>query len=148
MSTVIEEIVIKKPRAPRMSKIVSKAVLLKQLSEQNLLQATPLLTGSEALKENSCADKLNETVLEVVKEVDPVKDVVKPVQISITSYKCQLCNTVFTSKTLYERHPRTIKHLTNVVKERDELNKTALISSASGSVAMPNAGGNKNTPSS
>ena len=127
MSTVIEEIVIKKPRAPRMSKIVSKAVLLKQISEQNLLQNVPL-----TIKTDNCADKLNETVLEVVKEVAPKsvveEDVVKPVQISITSYKCELCNTVFTSKTLYERHPRTIKHLTNVVKERDEQHKKNTLS--------------------
>ena len=151
MSELIKEInveeIVNKPKSskPRMSKIVSKAVLLKQISDSKLIVNTEIPT--QTLPPGACAELLpeiieNKSVEQIVKKLKKVKKVDKtsegtPLGITllsegtllgitslITSYKCDLCNTVFTSKVLYERHPRTIRHKTNLIKEFEAVNKT------------------------
>ena len=174
MSELIKEInveeIVNKPKSskPRMSKIVSKAVLLKQISDSKLIVNTEIPT--QTLPPGACAELLpeiieNKSVEQIVKKLKKVKKVDKtregtplgitslsplrsetplsetplsetplsegtPLGITllsrtslITSYKCDLCNTVFTSKVLYERHPRTIRHKTNLIKEFEAVNK-------------------------
>jgi len=145
MSELIKEInveeIVNKPKSskPRMSKIVSKAVLLKQISDSKLIVNTEIPT--QTLPPGACAELLpeiieNKSVEQIVKKLKKVKKVDKTSETPlsegtpllsrtslITSYKCDLCNTVFTSKVLYERHPRTIRHKTNLIKEFEAVNK-------------------------
>ena len=116
--------IIKKPRKPRMSSIVSKAVLLKQMSDSNIIQDVPL--GGATERESSpvidcpqlpIIDEVNipvvdkvlvddvpmETVLIIERKVDSVE--------TVDVYKCDLCDVKFKSKILYDRHPKTIRHV-------------------------------------
>lgn len=152
---IISEIVVsgtdvKKPRKPRMSKIVEKAVLLKQISDSKInvedtpqtIPTGPSSTGGDQVSElpvigetivphvspKSAKPKTvrviknDKTVLSgssALTQKEPAPIIVTGTVVSITSYKCDLCDTIFTSKTLFERHPRTIRHKMNEVKERD-----------------------------
>ena len=131
----IEEIIIeKKPRKPRMSKIVEKAILLKQLSESDLIptdaKAPPVGDDKVATRERKVkAVKILDTP--VVVEAKPVptrasasKKKLKPVPlvesvkahsttggtVSKPTFTCTLCDITFTSEILFNRHPQTIKH--------------------------------------
>ena len=134
--------IVKKPKPstkPRMSKIVSKAVLLKQISDSKIIvdhviiDPPPQAVASADVK-ITIIEETTEQVLKPqsvktavarktkVREIVPLSGTpssVVPIDslVSITSYKCDLCNTVFTSRILYERHPRTIRHKTNLIKE-------------------------------
>ena len=165
MSDLIKEInveeIVKKPKSskPRMSKIVSKAVLLKQISDSKLIPTPTLPPGacSETVAQapggsdlrtdeiavtgtayaGGTSETLRPTPKKIVsKKVKKVVEIITPsvscvvgegtplgITVLITSYKCDLCNTVFTSKVLYERHPRTIRHKTNLIKEFEAVNK-------------------------
>jgi hypothetical protein len=136
--------IVKKPKTstkPRMSKIVSKAVLLKQISDSKIIVDHVIIdpppqavasadvkitiieeTTEQVLKPQSvktCSVARKTKVREIVPLSGTTPPSVVPIDslVSITSYKCDLCNTVFTSRILYERHPRTIRHKTNLIKE-------------------------------
>ena len=110
--------IIKKPRKPRMSSIVSKAVLLKQMSDSNIIQDVPL----ESIPVIDCPqlpiiDEVNIPVVETVLVDDVTMETVLIIERKIDSvetvdvYKCDLCDVKFKSKILYERHPKTIRHV-------------------------------------
>ena len=131
----LEEIV-KKPRTatakaggtkPRMSKIVTKAVLLKQISDSKIIGEPDIIEIRPSTSEDIIEEVFTPKPTKKIKAVPTV--VPSPVPpssdtISITSYKCDLCDTVFTSKVLYERHPRTIRHKTNLIKKFEAVNLT------------------------
>ena len=111
--------IVKKPRKPRMSTIVSKAVLLKQLSANNLISLPPmdepqsiLLPIDEVkqalpLKENvPLVLTIEKVELVIERKVDSTE--------TVDVYRCELCDVKFKSKTLYDRHPKTIKHVNNL----------------------------------
>ena len=120
----IDEIIIeKKPRKPRMSKIVEKAVLLKQLSDRDLVPnpvsvpsvvhtvvPTPVLEAVES--KNKVGTKRTKKIIPTLVVVEPVPTVSGA--ISKPTYTCELCNITFTSKTLFTRHPQTIRHKNKV----------------------------------
>ena len=104
--------IVKKTRKPRMSTIVSKAVLLKQLSANNLI-----VLPSEPLSV--------ETITSILLPIDEVKVLtIEKVELvierkvdsteTVDVYRCELCDVKFKSKTLYDRHPKTIKHVNNL----------------------------------
>jgi len=146
MSDLIKEInveeIVNKPKSskPRMSKIVSKAVLLKQISDSKLIPTPTLPPGAcaetvaqapegldprtdEIAPKKIVSKKVKKVRSKVVEIITPSVSCVVGETVLITSYKCDLCNTVFTSKVLYERHPRTIRHKTNLIKEFEAVNK-------------------------
>lgn len=138
--SIIDDIVVeKKTRKPRLSKIVDKAVLLKQLSDINLTSSDPIVPEIPKLVRKKSVKHVTPPITPPVSpvpvspvpvlhvseedttpcgttpcETTPCGTVVK------TVYRCELCSVAFTSKTLFERHPRTIKHKTNEVKARDD----------------------------
>lgn len=136
----LEEIV-KKPRTakPRMNKIVEKAVLLKQISDSKIICPMEVPSSGTIISCPSVSEDIIEEIFtpkpdktKAVKKVTTESGRSKqasgesstkilPVDgsdtISITSYKCDLCGIVFTSKVLYDRHPRTIRHKTNLIKK-------------------------------
>lgn len=145
--------IVKKPKPstkPRMSKIVSKAVLLKQISDSKIIvdhviiDPPPQAVASADVK-ITIIEETTEQVLKPqsvktcsvarktkVREIVPLSGTpssVVPIDslVSITSYKCDLCNTVFTSRILYERHPRTIRHKTNLIKEFESKKKDCVV---------------------
>ena len=146
--------IVKKPKPstkPRMSKIVSKAVLLKQISDSKIIvdhviiDPPPQAVASADVK-ITIIEETTEQVLKPqsvktavarktkVREIVPLSGTTPPSGscavdslVSITSYKCDLCNTVFTSRILYERHPRTIRHKTNLIKEFESKKKDCVV---------------------
>ena len=129
----LEEIV-KKPRTakaagtkPRISKIVAKAVLLKQISDSKIICEPDIIEIRPSVSK-ACDDIIEENFTpkptKKIKALPTVIPALPSDTISITSYKCDLCDTVFTSKVLYERHPRTIRHKTNLIKKFEAVNLT------------------------
>ena len=102
MNTLIEEIIKPKARKPKMSKIVQKAILLRELSQaSNDVGVVDCLEPVEVKKvETNVAPKC-------------CVGVVVPV-ITKKAYHCDLCDITFTSPTLFSRHPQTIRHLTKL----------------------------------
>ena len=105
--------IVKKPRKPRMSTIVSKAVLLKQLSANNLISLPPMdepqsiLLPIDEVKENvPLVLTIEKVELVIERKVDSTE--------TVDVYRCELCDVKFKSKTLYDRHPKTIKHVNNL----------------------------------
>lgn len=120
----IDEIIIeKKPRKQRMSKIVQKAVLLKQLSDRDLVPtAVPTAVPTVV---PTAVPTIVPTVVEAKRttKVKNIKNrVVEPVptgvcirgSTTVPTYTCELCNITFTSQTLFTRHPQTIRHKNKV----------------------------------
>ena len=89
-----------KKTKPRMSKVVEKAVLLKQLSDLNITPPTPRVC--EKVK------KVKTPVVETpVVEIPVVEEVCSRIQ---PTFICKECDITFTSQILFNRHPYTIKH--------------------------------------
>ena len=118
--------IIKKPRKPRMSSIVSKAVLLKQMSDSNIIQDVPL----ESIPVIDCPqlpiiDEVNIPVVEKVLVDDVPMETVLIIERKIDSvetvdvYKCDLCDVKFKSKILYDRHPKTIRHVDKLRRSKN-----------------------------
>jgi hypothetical protein len=137
------EAIVKKPRKPRMSSVVSKAVLLKQMSDADMLkenveivvEKTPVPVIDEILPPTSSAKQVKKSKKvvtpppspEIVDEhrhpvLDPLSSaeriVITPlsrpeVVVSEIVGECALCNCKFKSKVLFNRHPQTLKHKLN-----------------------------------
>ena len=105
--------IIKKPRKPRMSSIVSKAVLLKQMSDSNMIESIPVIDCPQL----PIIDEVNISVVEKVQVDDVPMETVVIIERKVDSvetvdvYKCDLCDVKFKSKILYDRHPKTIRHV-------------------------------------
>ena len=127
----IDEIIIeKKPRKQRMSKIVQKAVLLKQLSDRDLVPTLPhesvaVVPTAVPTVVPTAVPTVVPTVVEAKRKnnVKNIKSrVVEPVptgvcirgSTTVPTYTCELCNITFTSQTLFTRHPQTIRHKNKV----------------------------------
>jgi len=117
----IDEIIIeKKPRKQRMSKIVQKAVLLKQLSDRDLVPHT--LPPAVPTVVPTVVPTAVPTVVEAKRKNKGKNRVVEPVptgvcirgSTTVPTYTCELCNITFTSQTLFTRHPQTIRHKNKV----------------------------------
>ena len=104
--------IVKKPRKPRMSTIVSKAVLLKQLSAHNLisLPSEPLAVETTS----SILLPIDEVKVLTIEKVELVIERKVDSTETVDVYRCELCDVKFKSKTLYDRHPKTIKHVNNL----------------------------------
>ena len=130
--------IIKKPRKPRMSSIVSKAVLLKQMSDSNIIQDVPLGGANQPAsgeRESSpvmdcpqlpIIDEVNIPVVEKVLVDDVPMETVLIIERKIDSvetvdvYKCDLCDVKFKSKILYDRHPKTIRHVDKLRRSKNK----------------------------
>ena len=107
--SIVEIIKPKRAYKPRMSAVVSKAVLYKQLSEADLVPKIELpptaridtIIGVEALVSPAIGEQVVEQLQEAVISPKPVKVVVG---------RCSDCCIDFTSEFLFKRHLRTIKH--------------------------------------
>lgn len=109
------EPIVKKARKPRMSNIVSKAVLLKQMSDSNLE-----VESMHEVPTSSIPDlPIVSVPVEVpIVEVPPVE--VPPVEIrqkSIAIYRCELCDVNFKSDILFKRHPTTHRHISKLQRK-------------------------------
>lgn len=132
------EAIVKKPRKPRMSNVVSKAVLLKQMSDADILSSTSKEEKVEIVVEKTPVPLSRpEAVIDEIltptfsaKQVKKSKKVVTPppspeivlsrpeaVLDPLSSEKfvgeCALCNCKFKSAVLFTRHPNTLKHKLN-----------------------------------
>ena len=104
--SIVEIIKPKRAYKPRMSAVVSKAVLYKQLSEADLVPKIELppaaridtIVGVEAVVE---------AVIECLEEAQ-ISPNNKPVKIIVG--RCNDCCIDFTSELLFKRHLGTIKH--------------------------------------
>ena len=110
--------IVKKTRKPRMSTIVSKAVLLKQLSANNLivLPSEPLAVEDKSVEQTipSILLPIDEVKMLTVEKVELVIERKVDSTETVDVYRCELCDVKFKSKTLYDRHPKTIKHVNNL----------------------------------
>ena len=122
--------IVKKTRKPRMSTIVSKAVLLKQLSAHNLisLPSEPLAVEDKSVEQTirtvSAGGPSILLPIDEVKQNVPLVLTIEKVELvierkvdsteTVDVYRCELCDVKFKSKTLYDRHPKTIKHVNNL----------------------------------
>jgi len=119
-STFIDTLIINKNEKkktsskPRMSKIVEKAVILKQLSDLNLGQIS--LEKVEKIKkvksEPKCETPRVEPETPRVEPETPIASRIQP------TFICKECNITFTSEILFNRHPNTIKHRVALQKQR------------------------------
>ena len=113
--------IIKKPRKPRMSSIVSKAVLLKQMSDSNIIESSPVMDCPQL----PIIDEVNIPVVEKVLVDDVPMETVLIIERKIDSvetvdvYKCDLCDVKFKSKILYDRHPKTIRHVDKLRRSKN-----------------------------
>lgn len=113
--------IIKKPRKPRMSSIVSKAVLLKQMSDSNIIESSPVMdcpqlpiideVNIHVVEKVLVDDVPMETVLIIERKIDSVE--------TVDVYKCDLCDVKFKSKILYDRHPKTIRHVDKLRRSKN-----------------------------
>lgn len=95
-----------KKTKPRMSKVVEKAVLLKQLSDLNITPPTPRVCAKKG--EGEKVKKVKTPVVETpVVEIPVVEEVCSRIQ---PTFICKECDITFTSQILFNRHPYTIKH--------------------------------------
>ena len=112
-STFIDTLIINKNEKkktsskPRMSKIVEKAVILKQLSDLNLGQIS--LEKVEKIKKVKSEPKCE------TPRVEPETPIASRIQ---PTFICKECNITFTSEILFNRHPNTIKHRVALQKQR------------------------------
>ena len=110
--------IVKKTRKPRMSTIVSKAVLLKQLSANNLivLPSEPLSVEDKSVEQTipSILLPIDEVKVLTIEKVELVIERKVDSTETVDVYRCELCDVKFKSKTLYDRHPKTIKHVNNL----------------------------------
>ena len=129
---IINEI-IKKPRKPRMSSIVSKAVLLKQLSKTNLIVPKEEVDVCEWSLDLSCPPLIEKNNVEIInqfpipipnkkkelptpnkKEEEEKEDLVYPpnevVKEVLFVGRCDICDVDFKSIILFNRHTGTIRH--------------------------------------
>ena len=104
--------IVKKPRKPRMSTIVSKAVLLKQLSANNLIVLPSEPLSVETIP--SILLPIDEVKVLTIEKVELVIERKVDSTETVDVYRCELCDVKFKSKTLYDRHPKTIKHVNNL----------------------------------
>ena len=124
--------IVKKPRKPRMSSIVSKAVLLKQLSKTNLIvpkeeaQQVGEVAASGWSLDLSCPPLLEKNNVVVInqfpipiptpnkKEEEEKEDLVYPpnevVKEVLFVGRCDICDVDFKSIILFNRHTGTIRH--------------------------------------
>ena len=109
--SIVEIIKPKRAYKPRMSAVVSKAVLYKQLSEADLVPKIELpptnpvgridtIIGVEALVSPASGEQVVECLEEVV--------ISKPIKVVVG--RCSDCCIDFTSELLFKRHLGTIKH--------------------------------------
>jgi len=106
--SIVDIIKPKRAYKPRMSAVVSKAVLYKQLSEADLVPKIELpptaridtIIGVEALVSPASGEQVVECLEEVV--------ISKPIKVVVG--RCSDCCIDFTSELLFNRHLGTIKH--------------------------------------
>ena len=107
MSDPISIVDIIKPKRvykPRMSAVVSKAVLYKQLSEADLVPKIELPPKINVVE----IEAVVEQVVECLEEAVISPPTVKPVKVVVG--RCNDCCIDFTSELLFKRHLGTIKH--------------------------------------
>ena len=111
MSDPISIVDIIKPKRvykPRMSAVVSKAVLYKQLSEADLvpkIELPPTATGTVVRIDTIVGV---EAVVEAV--IECLEEAVISTPVKIIVGRCSDCCIDFTSELLFKRHLGTIKH--------------------------------------
>ena len=110
MSDPISIVDIIKPKRvykPRMSAVVSKAVLYKQLSEADLvpkIELPPKISIEQFVE----IEAVVEQVVEAIEEAIISPPTVKPIKVVVG--RCSDCCIDFTSELLFKRHLGTIKH--------------------------------------
>lgn len=148
VSAVIIDDIVKKPRKARMSKIVEKAVLLKQISNSKILDTSseykpdPIIPPEDIpsviipsvatlikVKTSERSIKKQKSKSTSLADIPLVATLIPPADNSVISIntfanKCNLCDIIFTSKILFDRHPKTIKHKTNLIKEQESILST------------------------